>query len=139
MDRSCCNSCTCDSILQCVGAQASLADIKAVIKEASEGALKVCVFEHQAACASFTGCCVQGILGYTEDQVVSSDFIGSQLSSVFDADASIVLNPTFVKLISWCVLRGDCCLRFLWFWSDCGGVMCCVQVRQRVRIQLPRG
>jgi glyceraldehyde-3-phosphate dehydrogenase/erythrose-4-phosphate dehydrogenase len=40
-------------------------------------------------------------MGYTEDQVVSSDFIGSHYSSVFDADASIVLNENFVKLISW--------------------------------------
>ena len=57
-------------------------EIKEKIKEASCGPLK-------------------GILGYTEDQVVSSDFIGDTNSSIFDADAGIQLSPTFVKLISW--------------------------------------
>lgn len=37
----------------------------------------------------------------TEDQVVSTDFTGCELSSIFDADACIALTPTFVKLISW--------------------------------------
>ena len=40
-------------------------------------------------------------LGYTEDQVVSSDFIGDTHSSVFDALAGIQLSPTFVKLVAW--------------------------------------
>lgn len=44
---------------------------------------------------------LKGILGYTEDQVVSSDFTGDSHSSIFDADAGISLNPNFVKLISW--------------------------------------
>jgi len=44
---------------------------------------------------------MKGILGYTEDQVVSSDFNHSSLSSIFDADAGIMLNPTFVKLVAW--------------------------------------
>jgi len=44
---------------------------------------------------------LKGILGYTEDQVVSSDFIGDSRSSIFDADAGISLNPNFVKLITW--------------------------------------
>ncbi|XP_065206349.1 glyceraldehyde-3-phosphate dehydrogenase 2-like [Planococcus citri] len=57
-------------------------EIKKAVKEAAEGPLK-------------------GILGYTEEQVVSSDFIGSNLSSVFDAEAGISLNSKFVKLISW--------------------------------------
>jgi len=57
-------------------------EIKAKVKEASEGPLK-------------------GILGYTEDQVVSTDFLGDSHSSIFDATAGIQLNPTFVKLISW--------------------------------------
>jgi glyceraldehyde 3-phosphate dehydrogenase len=61
---------------------ASYDEIKAAIKEASEGPLK-------------------GILGYTEDEVVSSDFIGDTRSSIFDANAGISLNPQFVKLISW--------------------------------------
>jgi glyceraldehyde 3-phosphate dehydrogenase len=61
---------------------ASYDQIKAAIKQAAEGPLK-------------------GILGYTEDSVVSSDFIGDTHSSIFDADAGISLNPNFVKLISW--------------------------------------
>jgi glyceraldehyde 3-phosphate dehydrogenase len=62
---------------------ASYADIKAVVKHASEeGRLK-------------------GILGYTEDQVVSSDFNTSHLSSIFDAGAGISLNDHFVKLVAW--------------------------------------
>jgi glyceraldehyde 3-phosphate dehydrogenase len=61
---------------------ASLDEIKKVLKEAAEGPLK-------------------GILAYTEDQVVSTDFVSDTHSSIFDADASISLNPHFVKLISW--------------------------------------
>jgi len=56
--------------------------IKAAMKDASEGELK-------------------GILGYTEDDVVSSDFIGDSRTSIFDAKAGIMLNPNFVKVISW--------------------------------------
>lgn len=52
------------------------------IKEAAEGPLK-------------------GILGYTDEQVVSSDFVSDTHSSVFDAAAGISLNNNFVKLISW--------------------------------------
>ncbi|ORZ09883.1 glyceraldehyde-3-phosphate dehydrogenase [Absidia repens] len=61
---------------------ASYDEIKAAIKKASEGALK-------------------GILSYTEDEVVSTDFIGDPHSSIFDAKAGISLNPNFVKLIAW--------------------------------------
>lgn len=61
---------------------ASYEDIKNKVKEAAEGPLK-------------------GILGYTEDEVVSSDFIGDTHSSIFDAKAGISLNDQFVKLISW--------------------------------------
>ena len=57
-------------------------EICAKIKEASETSLK-------------------GILGYTEDMVVSSDFIGDTRTSIFDAKAGIMLNDTFVKLVSW--------------------------------------
>jgi glyceraldehyde 3-phosphate dehydrogenase len=61
---------------------ASYEDIKTAMKAASEGELK-------------------GILGYTDEEVVSSDFIGESLTSVFDAKAGIALNDTFVKLVSW--------------------------------------
>ncbi len=61
---------------------ASYAEICAAMKEASEGELK-------------------GILGYTEDAVVSSDFLGCPLTSIFDAKAGIALTDTFVKVISW--------------------------------------
>jgi glyceraldehyde 3-phosphate dehydrogenase len=44
---------------------------------------------------------LKGILGYTEDMVVSSDFIHDARTSIFDAKAGIMLNPTFVKLVSW--------------------------------------
>jgi glyceraldehyde 3-phosphate dehydrogenase len=44
---------------------------------------------------------MKGILSYTEDQVVSSDFIGETTSSIFDANACIGLNPHFVKLVAW--------------------------------------
>ena len=57
-------------------------DIKATVKAAAEGELK-------------------GILEYTEDDVVSSDFIGECATSIFDAKAGIMLNETFVKLVSW--------------------------------------
>ncbi|CAO2826027.1 unnamed protein product [Amaranthus hypochondriacus] len=61
---------------------ASYADVKAAIKFASEGPLK-------------------GILGYTEDDVVSNDFVGDSRSSIFDAKAGIALSSSFVKLVSW--------------------------------------
>lgn len=44
---------------------------------------------------------LKGVLGYTEDAVVSTDFLGSSYSSIFDQKAGILLSPTFVKLISW--------------------------------------
>ncbi len=62
--------------------KASYEDIKAAVKTAAEGPLK-------------------GIMGYTEDAVVSSDFIGETCTSVFDATAGIALNDNFVKLVSW--------------------------------------
>jgi len=60
----------------------SLAEIKAALKNASETYMK-------------------DILGYTEDEVVSSDFIHCKLSSIFDAGSSIELNKNFFKLVSW--------------------------------------
>lgn len=61
---------------------ASMDDIKAAMKAASEGAMK-------------------GVLGYTEDKVVATDFRGESCTSVFDATAGIALDGTFVKVVSW--------------------------------------
>ena len=44
---------------------------------------------------------LKGVLSYTDEEVVSSDFIGSKFSSIFDAGAGIALSPTFYKLIAW--------------------------------------
>ncbi|XP_065166077.1 glyceraldehyde-3-phosphate dehydrogenase 1 [Atheta coriaria] len=65
-----------------LGKSATYDEIKAKVKEAAQGPLK-------------------GILGYTDEEVVSSDFIGDTHSSIFDAAAGIQLNDKFVKLISW--------------------------------------
>ncbi|MCC8095320.1 MAG: type I glyceraldehyde-3-phosphate dehydrogenase [Tannerellaceae bacterium] len=62
--------------------ETSYADICAAMKEASEGELK-------------------GILGYTDEEVVSSDFLTDPRTSIFDAKAGIQLTPTFVKVVSW--------------------------------------
>jgi len=56
--------------------------LKKIIKAESEGAMK-------------------GIMGYTEDEVVSTDFLGDTRSSIFDAKAGISLNKNFHKLIAW--------------------------------------
>ncbi len=61
---------------------ATYQEICDAMKKASEGELK-------------------GVLGYTEDQVVSNDFVGELKTSVFDAGAGIQLSPTFVKVVSW--------------------------------------
>jgi glyceraldehyde 3-phosphate dehydrogenase len=44
---------------------------------------------------------LKGVLGYTEDEVVSSDFIGDSRTSIFDAKAGIMLNANFVKIVAW--------------------------------------
>ena len=62
--------------------EASYADICKAMKAASEGALK-------------------GVLGYTEEKVVSTDFVGNSAPSTFDVDAGIALDGTFVKVVSW--------------------------------------
>ena len=62
--------------------EASYKDICAAMKAASEGAMK-------------------GVLGYTEDKVVATDFRGETCTSVFDAEAGIALDGTFVKVVSW--------------------------------------
>ena len=61
---------------------ASYEEICKKMKEASEGSMK-------------------GILGYTDEEVVSQDFNGYALSSIFDSKAGIALNPRFVKVVSW--------------------------------------
>ena len=48
---------------------------------------------------------MKGVLGYTDEQVVSTDFTTSDYSSIFDAGAGISLNEHFVKLVAWFVLR----------------------------------
>ena len=60
----------------------SLEAIKKAFKDAAEGSMK-------------------GVVGYTEDAVVSQDFVSETRTSVFDADSAIELNPTFFKLVSW--------------------------------------
>jgi glyceraldehyde 3-phosphate dehydrogenase len=62
--------------------EATMAEICAEMKAQSQGALK-------------------GILGYTEDKVVATDFRGDTRTSIFDADASIALDSTFVKIVAW--------------------------------------
>jgi len=62
--------------------EATLKEICAEMKAQSQGALK-------------------GVLGYTEDKVVATDFRGETCTSVFDADASIALDGTFVKIVAW--------------------------------------
>jgi glyceraldehyde 3-phosphate dehydrogenase len=62
--------------------EASYAEICAAMKAASEGAMK-------------------GVLAYTNDKVVASDFRGETCTSVFDADAGIALDSTFVKVVAW--------------------------------------
>ena len=61
---------------------ASYADICAAMKAASEGAMK-------------------GVLGYTEEKVVATDFRGEACTSTFDAEAGIALDDTFVKVVAW--------------------------------------
>merc|ERR1712088_54167 len=65
-----------------LGKETTYEEICAKVKECSEGSMK-------------------GYLGYTEDQVVSTDFLGDDRSSIFDAKAGIMLSNTFVKLVSW--------------------------------------
>jgi len=62
--------------------ETSLEEIKAAMKKASEGEM-------------------EGVLGYTDEMVVSQDFVSEERTSVFDSEASIELNSGFFKLISW--------------------------------------
>ena len=68
--------------MRCLAKPAKYDEICAAMKEASEGELK-------------------GILGYTEEAVVSSDFLGDARTSIFDKAAGIALTDTFVKVVSW--------------------------------------
>jgi glyceraldehyde 3-phosphate dehydrogenase len=70
-----------------LNAEASYAEICAAMKAASEGAIE-------------SGG-MRGVLGYTEDKVVATDFRGESCTSVFDAEAGIALDQTFVKVVSW--------------------------------------
>mgnify|MGYP001272776237 FL=1 len=70
------------SVVVVLEKEASMADICAAMKEASEGELK-------------------GVLGYTEDAVVSTDFRGCANTSIFDAKAGISLDSNFAKIVSW--------------------------------------
>jgi glyceraldehyde 3-phosphate dehydrogenase len=65
-----------------LSSEASMEEIRAEMKAQSQGALK-------------------GVLGYTEDKVVATDFRGDTRTSIFDADASIALDSTFVKIVAW--------------------------------------
>lgn len=65
-----------------LGKAVTLDEIKRKIKEVSQTTMK-------------------GIMAYTEEQVVSSDFVGNQNSCIFDAGACVALTTTFVKLIAW--------------------------------------
>ncbi|MDP3707282.1 MAG: type I glyceraldehyde-3-phosphate dehydrogenase, partial [Polaromonas sp.] len=65
-----------------LNSEATMAEICAEMKAQSEGALK-------------------GVLGYTEDKVVATDFRGDARTSIFDAEASIALDSTFVKIVAW--------------------------------------
>jgi len=62
--------------------ETTYADICAAMKTASQGAMK-------------------GVLGYTEEKVVATDFRGESCTSVFDAEAGMALDSTFVKIVSW--------------------------------------
>jgi glyceraldehyde 3-phosphate dehydrogenase len=62
--------------------EADYKEICAAMKAASQGAMK-------------------GVLGYTEDKVVATDFRGEPCTSVFDAEAGIALDKTFIKVVSW--------------------------------------
>ena len=77
------NSGKCFKMVVVILLQATYDEIKAVMKMASESPN------------------LGKYLGYTEDDVVSTDFIGDTHSTIFDAKAGIQLNPTFVKVVAW--------------------------------------
>ena len=85
--------------------EATYAEICAKIKEASEGSMKgwlqFCNVYYNIIFSILSPFDLSGFLGYTEDMVVSTDFLGDSRSSIFDAKAGIQLSGTFVKLVSW--------------------------------------
>lgn len=91
--------------------EATYEEIAAKIKQASEGPLK-------------------GILAYTDEEVVSSDFIGDLHSSIFDVKAGISLNKKFVKLISWWVTCAFCNTKYIAYISTI--LILCLIFRLRI-------
>ena len=81
--------------------EATYQEICAKLKEASEGSMKGQIVNFYMNIDGDYMHYISGILGYTEDMVVSTDFLGDNRSSIFDAKAGIQLSGTFVKLVSW--------------------------------------
>ena len=81
--------------------EATYQEICAKLKEASEGSMKGQIVNFYMNNDGDYMHYISGILGYTEDMVVSTDFLGDNRSSIFDAKAGIQLSGTFVKLVSW--------------------------------------
>ena len=81
--------------------EATYQEICAKLKEASEGSMKGQIVNLNMNIDGDYMHYISGILGYTEDMVVSTDFLGDNRSSIFDAKAGIQLSGTFVKLVSW--------------------------------------
>jgi glyceraldehyde 3-phosphate dehydrogenase len=60
--------------------------------------------DYEAICAAMKSACegpMKGVLGYTDEKVVSTDFVGSTFASIFDAEAGMSMDSTFVKIVSW--------------------------------------
>ena len=79
-----------DILLHSISTDEFFEKIRAIIKEEIKAEMK------RAAGAE-----LKGILGYTEDDVVSTDFNGDSRTSIFDAKAGIQMSPQFVKIVSW--------------------------------------
>ncbi|KAG8379413.1 hypothetical protein BUALT_Bualt07G0085900 [Buddleja alternifolia] len=97
--------------------KATYEQIKAAIKEESEGNLK-------------------GILGFTEDDVVSTDFVGDNRSSIFDAKAGIALNDNFVKLVAWYDNEWGYSTRVVDLIKHIASVKLCLLISRDVLLQL---
>ena len=87
------------SVMYLVAAQATITAPTTAFKDCLKAtSLKAINAAMKAASAEGP---LAGILGYTEDEVVSSDFVHDERSSIYDAGASVELNPSFFKLVSW--------------------------------------